>query len=29
MQDNFMFQKVMQDEGICKEFIEKTLKHKD
>ena len=25
IQDNFMFQKVMQDEAICKEFIEKLL----
>ena len=25
IENNFMFQKVMQDEGICKEFIEKLL----
>ena len=25
IEDNFMFQKVMQDESICKEFIEKLL----
>ena len=25
IEDNFMFQKVMQDETICKEFIEKLL----